>query len=156
MRCDSARLRFPCVLLDGNTFRFYFARPTERLAFKPLSFLPWWMSQYLTSLGSVPTSCLQLISYLLLSAHCFWIACQWSLFCLIICNIQVKVIHLNASDSIGGAARAAYRLHRSILSYGAEHDLYSTMRVTHKLSHDHTVICKAPPPATRRQRIIGI
>ena len=65
----------------------------------------------------------------------------------------MKVTHLNASDSIGGAARAAYRLHRSILSYGAEHDLYSTMRVTHKLSHDHTVICKALPPATRRQRI---
>ena len=65
----------------------------------------------------------------------------------------MKVIHLNASDSIGGAARAAYRLHRSMLSYGAELDLYSTMRVTHKLTHDHTVICKALPPATRRQRI---
>ena len=39
MRCDFASLRFPGVLLDGDHFYFYFARPTERLAFKLLSLL---------------------------------------------------------------------------------------------------------------------
>ncbi len=65
----------------------------------------------------------------------------------------MKVIHVNASDSIGGAARAAYRLHRSMITYGASYNLYSEMRVNYKQSQDHTVLCEALCPTSRWQRI---
>jgi len=47
-----------------------------------------------------------------------------------------KVVHLNASDIDGGAARAAYRLHRGLRQQGVE----SLMLVSRKLSDDETVI----------------
>ena len=48
----------------------------------------------------------------------------------------MKIIHLNNADTSGGAARAAYRIHRSLLSKG----LNSLMRVNFENSGDWTVI----------------
>jgi len=53
----------------------------------------------------------------------------------------VKIVHLNAYDISGGAARAAYRLHKSLLHLG--HD--STMFVASSDSDDPTVRSFAPP-----------
>ena len=47
----------------------------------------------------------------------------------------MKVLHLNRSDISGGAARAAYRIHHSLLEYGLD----STMWVNHSSSGDWTV-----------------
>jgi glycosyltransferase involved in cell wall biosynthesis len=48
----------------------------------------------------------------------------------------MKILHLNTSDITGGAARAAYRLHRSLLDQGVD----SQMLVQSKASDDRTVI----------------
>lgn len=48
----------------------------------------------------------------------------------------MKVLHLSQSDSIGGAARAAYRLHYAQLKYGIE----SRMLVRIKKTDDWTVV----------------
>ncbi|MBW7858456.1 MAG: glycosyltransferase family 4 protein [Leptonema sp. (in: Bacteria)] len=48
----------------------------------------------------------------------------------------MKIHHLNQSDISGGAARAAYRIHRSLIENGVE----SKMLVDTKLSDDSTVI----------------
>jgi glycosyltransferase involved in cell wall biosynthesis len=48
----------------------------------------------------------------------------------------MKILHLNTSDINGGAARAAYRLHRSLLNQ----DVESRMLVQDKSSDDWTVI----------------
>ena len=53
----------------------------------------------------------------------------------------MKVIHVCSSDLIGGAARAAYRIHRSQVASG----IVSTMRVIHKVGDDPLV--HADPPA---------
>ena len=47
----------------------------------------------------------------------------------------MKILHINTSDINGGAARAAYRLHKSLLFKGVE----SKMLVQQKLSDDYTV-----------------
>ena len=47
----------------------------------------------------------------------------------------MNIIHLNNSDIIGGAARAAYRLHKSLLSVGLD----SQMWVNKSISGDWTV-----------------
>ena len=47
----------------------------------------------------------------------------------------MRVVHVSHSDSAGGAARAGYRVHRSLLSVGVD----SCMRVIHKASNDPTV-----------------
>jgi glycosyltransferase involved in cell wall biosynthesis len=52
----------------------------------------------------------------------------------------MKVVHLNTSDLIGGAARAAYRLHMGLCSLG--HD--SSMLVVKKNSSDPTVAIFKP------------
>ena len=57
----------------------------------------------------------------------------------------MNILHVNASDIIGGAARAAYRIHRSLVEHGAVHGLSSQMRVISRLSDDPTVI--SGPPA---------
>ncbi len=51
----------------------------------------------------------------------------------------MRVLHLNYSDSYGGAARAAYRIHRSIVENSLEYDLDSRMQVVSKLEDDFTV-----------------
>ncbi len=47
----------------------------------------------------------------------------------------MNILHVNAWDIHGGAARAAYRLHRALLDQG----VLSEMLVQTKLSDDHTV-----------------
>lgn len=53
---------------------------------------------------------------------------------------RVKVIHLNTSDSIGGAARAAYRTHQAQLKSGID----SYMRVLYHGTADNRVTAGAP------------
>ncbi|MDJ0636513.1 MAG: glycosyltransferase family 4 protein [Xenococcaceae cyanobacterium MO_188.B29] len=48
----------------------------------------------------------------------------------------MKVLHLNTSDVNGGAARAAYRLHKELVNIGVD----SQMLVQNKTSDDRTVI----------------
>jgi len=56
----------------------------------------------------------------------------------------LKILHVNASDIDGGAARAAYRIHRSLVDYGVGDHIKSQMRVISRLSDDHTVISGSP------------
>lgn len=51
-------------------------------------------------------------------------------------NMKYKILIVNTSDIQGGAARAAYRLHKSLLAQGVE----SQMLVNSKSSDDFTVI----------------
>ena len=48
----------------------------------------------------------------------------------------MKILHVNTSDRYGGAARAAYRLHRALLAESID----SKILVQKKTSDDHTVI----------------
>lgn len=57
----------------------------------------------------------------------------------------LKILHVGASDLNGGAARAAYRIHRSLCASGPNHGLFSQMRVIHQRSDDPSVI--GGPPA---------
>lgn len=57
----------------------------------------------------------------------------------------MKILHINALDIIGGAARAAYRLHQALLQEGIE----SRMLVQHKMSDDYSAL----GPESRSQRI---
>lgn len=59
----------------------------------------------------------------------------------------MKVLIVNSSDKQGGAARAAYRLHKSLLDIGIE----SQMLVQSKTSDDITVI----GPKTKTQKAFG-
>jgi glycosyltransferase involved in cell wall biosynthesis len=56
----------------------------------------------------------------------------------------MKIIHINASDVFGGAARAAYRIHRSIVDHGAAHGFRSQMRVINRLTDDPSVLAGRP------------
>lgn len=56
----------------------------------------------------------------------------------------MKILHVNASDIGGGAARAAYRIHRSLVEHDDVHGLQSKMRVISRLSDDLTVIGGQP------------
>jgi len=59
----------------------------------------------------------------------------------------VNLLHLSCSDSSGGAARAAYRLHRALL----EEHIHSRMLVRQKATDDWTV----SGPSDRRQKLIN-
>lgn len=56
----------------------------------------------------------------------------------------MNILHVNASDILGGAARAAYRIHRSLADHGTNYGLHSQMRVVHRASDDPTVIGGPP------------
>lgn len=58
---------------------------------------------------------------------------------------MIQILNVNASDIGGGAARAAYRIHRSLVVHGQAHGLHSQMRVISGLSGDPTVF--SGPPA---------
>lgn len=58
----------------------------------------------------------------------------------------MRILQVSTSDREGGAARAAYRLHRALLESGIE----SRMRVNVKSSDDETVI----GPHTRTQKVV--
>ena len=45
----------------------------------------------------------------------------------------MKILHISQSDTIGGAARAAYRIHRMIVNKGFKDDIFSEMRVVKKI-----------------------
>ena len=65
----------------------------------------------------------------------------------------MNILHVNASDIGGGAARAAYRIHRGLFEHGAPHGIASQMRVISQLSDDPTVISGPPTgqsPVLRR------
>jgi len=59
----------------------------------------------------------------------------------------MRIVIVNSSDIQGGAARAAYRLHKSLLAQGVD----SNMLVQNKSSDDFTVI----GPETKYQKITG-
>ncbi len=59
--------------------------------------------------------------------------------------MKLNILHINTSDIQGGAARAAYRLHKSLQSINVE----SKMLVRTKISDDCTVI----GPKTKLQKI---
>jgi glycosyltransferase involved in cell wall biosynthesis len=66
----------------------------------------------------------------------------------------VKVVHVNADDVAGGAARAAHRLHEGLRRQG--HD--SCLFVSRKRSHDPTVVVLRPSvrfTARLRRRLAG-
>jgi len=56
----------------------------------------------------------------------------------------LNVLHVNASDISGGAARAAYRIHRALVEHGSAHGLQSHMRVIAQYSDDPTVLGGMP------------
>lgn len=56
----------------------------------------------------------------------------------------MNILHVNAADIDGGAARAAYRIHRSLVDHGQLYGLQSQMRVISRLTDDTTVISGAP------------
>ena len=56
----------------------------------------------------------------------------------------MNILHVSATDIKGGADRAAYRIHRSLVNHGMEQGLISQMRVLSKLSDDSTVLCGPP------------
>ena len=59
----------------------------------------------------------------------------------------MKIVHLNYSDSIGGAARAAHRIHHAVRGVGVD----STLRVNRATLSDPTVV----GPATAPGRLLG-
>jgi glycosyltransferase involved in cell wall biosynthesis len=59
----------------------------------------------------------------------------------------VKVVHFSMSDSDGGAARAAYRLHAALRRAGCD----STMIVSDRRTTDPTVVRYVPPRDLRRR-----
>ncbi len=59
----------------------------------------------------------------------------------------MNIFQVNESDISGGAARAAYRIQRSLVDHGEAHGLQSQMRVIRRLSDDSTVIGGPPPLA---------
>ena len=62
----------------------------------------------------------------------------------------MNTLHVNASDISGGAARAAYRIHRSLVEHSSAHGLRSQMRVISKLTDDPTVIGGWPSAGDRK------
>ena len=63
----------------------------------------------------------------------------------------MNILHVNASDLSGGAARAAYRLHSSLLQSGAAHGVQSMMRVITQTTDDPTVVSG---PAAGQNRLV--
>jgi glycosyltransferase involved in cell wall biosynthesis len=61
----------------------------------------------------------------------------------------MKILHVNASDRVGGAARAAYRIYRSQVHTGMD----AAMRVLHKITDDPRVIDGHPGGSRRIARI---
>lgn len=64
---------------------------------------------------------------------------------------MIKVLHYNPVDNHGGAARAAYRIYRSLVASGNEMGIQASMRVNTKYSDDNLVIGGvAPKPLATR------
>ena len=54
---------------------------------------------------------------------------------------MLSIVHLSHNDIIGGASRAAYRIHRCIEDNKNDYLINSSMRVVKKYSSDPTVTC---------------
>ena len=54
---------------------------------------------------------------------------------------MLSIVHLSNNDINGGAARAAYRIHRCIEDNKSEYLVNSSMKVVKKYSSDPTVTC---------------
>ena len=60
-------------------------------------------------------------------------------------SLPLNITQVNAYDIEGGAARAAYRIHRCIVDHGGDCGLQSQMRVTYRQSDDSSVIGGSEP-----------
>ena len=58
---------------------------------------------------------------------------------------MINVLHVAASDLSGGAARATYRVHRSLVDHGAELGIESRFRTIHKLTNNDDTVLGGPP-----------
>lgn len=58
--------------------------------------------------------------------------------------MDTRILHVGASDIGGGAARATYRVHRSLVEHGGELGVKSRFRAIQKLTNDHTVLGGPP------------
>lgn len=65
---------------------------------------------------------------------------------------NIRILHVGASDIGGGAARATYRLHRSLVDNGGEFGVESRFRAIQKLTNDNTVIGGIPAGQSRLWR----
>ena len=63
-------------------------------------------------------------------------------------KVQTKVLHVSANDSVGGAARAAYRIHRSLVQFGHIYSIDSAFRVIYQNINDETIIGGEPALGT--------
>lgn len=64
-------------------------------------------------------------------------------------DTRIRVLHVSAEDGAGGAARAAYRVHRSLVDVGVKLGIDSSMLVVRKLTDDSTVHTIGHPPLAR-------
>jgi len=67
---------------------------------------------------------------------------------------MIKILHVAYSDIGGGAARAAYRIHKSLITRQEKFSIHSRMRVMKKISHDNTVNGIRPSKESLLWRII--
>ena len=56
----------------------------------------------------------------------------------------MDVLHINAFDLKGGASRAAYRIHKSLLKYENKYQINSLMRVIYKSGDDISILGGSP------------
>ena len=54
---------------------------------------------------------------------------------------MLSIVHLSNNDIIGGASRAAYRIHRCLEDNKTDYSVNSSMKVIQKFSSDPTVTC---------------
>ena len=54
---------------------------------------------------------------------------------------MLSIVHLSNNDIVGGASRAAYRIHRCLEENKKDYLLDSSMKVIKKFSNDPTVKC---------------
>ena len=54
-------------------------------------------------------------------------------------NIMLSIVHISNNDIVGGASRAAYRIHRCLEDNKSDYLVDSSMRVVKKYSSDPSV-----------------
>lgn len=64
-------------------------------------------------------------------------------------SAKMKILHVGASDIGGGAARATYRVHRSLVDHGGDLGVESRFRAIQKLTNDDTVLGGPPVGQSR-------
>lgn len=71
-------------------------------------------------------------------------------------SMKMKILHVGASDIGGGAARATYRVHRSLVDHGGELGVESRFRAIQKLTNDDTVLGGPPQGQTGLWRRLNL